>query len=168
MNPWVALGLVLVWISSLSGVGYWQNTEGHVAERVACLKRDNDTLRKANIKIVELEQAARDDEQRHAIEVNQIAGVYEKEMRNVKADKDAVLAKLRAGTVVLRDPYATGQRSAGGEAGQVAAGASQCDGGAPGGLSVQTGEFLVGLASEADDIVKQLAACQAVVIDDRK
>lgn len=168
MNPWVALSLVLAWIASVVGVGYWQHEDGVTVTEAAYSKRDNETLRKANIKIVELEQAARDDEQRHAADVNQIAGAYEKELQNVKTTKDATIAGLRAGAVVLRDPYSSAQRSAGGETRQVASRAGRCDGGASGGLSVPASEFLVGLASEADGVVEQLAACQQIVIDDRK
>lgn len=167
MNPYVIIGLIIAWGASLFGVGHWQNAEGHTEERVAWQAKDNQELAQANAKILTLEAAARDTEHRHAAEIDSVATTYEKEKANALAKKDSVIADLRSGALRLRDPYSLAFKASGGPTGAAPASSGQRDGGAGGELSVSTSEFLIGLASDADEVVKQLQACQAVVRSDR-
>lgn len=168
MNPYIILAVVVMWIGSLFGVGRWQNEAGHTAERVSWQAKDNQELAQANAKIILLETAARAQEHQHAAQLAQVATTYEKEKADVAAQKDSVIAQLRAGTVRLHDPYSPGFKAPGSPASPAAASTGRCDGGEGSELSQRTSEFLVGLASRADEVVKQLQACQAVVKSDRK
>lgn len=167
MNPYVIIAVFVMWGTSLLGAGRWQNEAGHTAERVTWQAKANQELAQANAKIVELETDARALEQKHAAQLDQVATTYEKELSDVTVKKDSVIAQLRAGAIRLHDPYAPGFKAPGGPASPAAAGTGRCDGGAPAELSQRTSEFLVGLASRADEVVKQLQACQAVVRSDR-
>ena len=168
MNPYVILAVVVMWAGSLFGVGRWQNEEGHTAERVVWQARETAQLAEFNAKIIKLETDARAQEQQHAAHLDQIATTYEKEKADVTAQKDSVIAQLRAGTMRLHDPHSPGFKAPGGPASPAAASTGRCDGGEGSELSQRTSEFLVGLASRADEVVKQLQACQAVVKSDRK
>lgn len=91
---------------------------------------------------------------------------YQEELQHVTQSKDRIIADLRAGAVRLRDPgtrYEIGIHPVP----EARPGAGRCDDEAGGELSEPTAEFLVGLAAEADAVVHQLAACQAVVEADR-
>lgn len=167
MNPYVILAVVVMWAGSLFGVGRWQNEAGHTAERVTWQAKTNQELAQANAKIIQLETAARAQEQQHAAQLEQVATTYEKEKADVTAQKDSVIAQLRAGAIRLHDPYSPGFKAPGSPT-SPAASTGRCDGGAGSELSQRTSEFLVGLASRADEVVKQLQACQAVVKSDRK
>jgi prophage endopeptidase len=167
LNPYVLLTLVAVWAASLFGVGRWQNDAGHIAERGVWQARANAELASANAKILQLSAEVRATEQRHASELDQVAAEYEKEKAHVAAQTDFVIAGLRAGGLRLRDPYTPAIPAGGDPAGQATPATSGGNGGTGGELSEQTSEFLIGEASRADEIVKQLQACQAVVRSDR-
>jgi prophage endopeptidase len=167
MKPWLILVTVLLWLASLVAVGVWQSKDGRDAERVVWQTRENEELRLANAKIIELNETARNAERKHAEQVAGLSARYEKEKADVGKTKDTIIAELRAGQRSLRDPGAAGLKTAGGGAGKTHAAAGQCDGGARSQLSQQTSEFLVSLASEADAVVKQLSACQDVIRADR-
>lgn len=168
MNPYVILGAVVLWAISLFGVGHWQNNAGHEAERLVWQERANTELATANAKILQMENDARETEHQHSEEVAAAAAKYEKEKTNVIAQKDAAIASLRSGTLRLRDPYSPGIKTCGDPIGAIATATGGRDGGAPTQLSGETSEFLISLASEADEVVKQLQACQAIVLSDRK
>jgi hypothetical protein len=76
-------------------------------------------------------------------------------------------ALLAADAVRLRDPYATGQ-ACGDSAPATTPGAVRDNGSAGTYLPEKTAAFLRQLASEADAVVLQLQACQAVLISERK
>jgi len=167
MRPWLILAVAGFWLMSLTIVGFWQNNAGRQDERAVWQVRENEELRLANAKIIELNDTARNTERQHAEQVAGLSARYEKEKADVGKTKDAVIAELRAGHRSLRDPGAASFKTAGSGTGKTDAAASQCDGGARSQLSQPTAEFLVTLASEADAIVKQLTACQAVILADR-
>ena len=41
INPWLIVGVILVWLASLAGVGYWQRSDGQTVERSAWEIREN-------------------------------------------------------------------------------------------------------------------------------
>lgn len=166
MNPYVILGAVVLWGASVAGVGYWQNQAGHTAERVSWQTRETKELQDANAKILELEAARRAEEQRHADAVADISQTYEKEKADAASQKARDVAAARAGALRLlvpaRCPDANRNKT-----GAVAAGAGERDGGARSELPREIAANLFALADDADEIVKQLSACQGIVRADR-
>lgn len=168
MNPWIALGLVLAWVASLAGVGYWQNDAGHTAERVAWQTRDNEELRKANAKIIALNDAARQTEQQNAAKVAAIATDYERKLKDAKTQRDHDIADAYSGAIGLRIPSTSGITAGGSEAATTTAATGQCNGGTATELPRETVANLLALADDADEITNQLAACQEVIRADRE
>ena len=176
MNPYAIIALLVVWIASLAGVGYWQNDAGHVAERTTWQTRENTELRDANNKITNLEEGARKAEQDKATALASISTDYERKLSDANKQRADDSAALRAGTLRLRDPSATGLRACGSVTTETAAGTGQRDGGAAGELSaapagvlsVAASGFLLDFSNDADDVARQLASCQRVVTEDRE
>lgn len=170
--PWVKVLAILLLSALLIGAFYFYGDQqfglGEKAERSKWLERENAELVAANSKIKTLEDKYRQQEQDAATAIAVISSQYEKELHRVKTDKDRTIAGLRDGSVRLRIPVASAFNTSGGEAGATASGSGARDGGARAELSGAAAEFLVGLASEADEVVKQLGACQAVVNADRE
>ena len=168
MNPYVIIGLLVAWGASLFGVGWWQNDAGHVAERTTWQARENGELRTANATIKALQEQARKDEQTHAAALAAVSTDYERKLSDANKQRAADVAAIRAGTLRLRDPNPTGLRACGGLAAQVGAGTGRRDGPEGGELSEAAAGFLLEFASDADDVARQLTACQAVVVKDRE
>lgn len=166
MNPYVILGLVIAWVASLAGVGYWQNGAGHTAERVTWQARENTELQAANAKIFELEEAARAAEAAHTTELDKIAQRHQREIADAEVQKEADVAAARAGRIVLRIP-APCKDPNGGEGTAATAAPGVGDGGATAELPREITANLYALADDADKVVRQLAECQAVVVEDR-
>lgn len=173
MKPWVKV-LAFIALLAIAGVAVWaygeqQFTRGGQVVDAAWTKRENKTLRAANKRIADLEEAARDQERKHAAAMAAASTNYQKEIAHVQADRDRAIAALRSGALRLYDNgIATASAGAdGSETGPAGASAGRCDGQARGQLSIPFSEFLVGLLGEADQVVKQLTACQAVVESDR-
>jgi prophage endopeptidase len=168
MNPYLIIGLMAAWIASLVGVGYWQNEAGHVAERTKWQTRENNELREANAKILRLEEDARKAERDHGAVLAAISTHYEKELGDANKRREADHAAVRAGTLRLRDPNTAGLRACGSVMPETSPRAGGRDGRAPGELSGAAAEFLLDLAHDADNVARQLAACQGVVTADRQ
>lgn len=166
-NPWLILALLLAWLASLAGVGVWQRHDGEAAERAAWIQRYNAQLTAANAQIKSLEEGARQAEQAHAQALSVLSTDYERKLSDANKQRALDHAAATAGTLRLRDPAAPGLRACGGIAPQIAAGAGGGDGRAPGELSPAAVGFLLDFANDADDIARQLAACQQVVSEDR-
>jgi hypothetical protein len=167
LKPWLIVGAMLLWVASLAGVGYWQNDAGHVAERSTWQGRENAELRTANSKIKTLEEGARKAEQDKAVALAAISTDYERKLSDANKQRAADTAAVRAGSLRLRDPSAPGLRACGSIPAETAAGTGQRDGESAGELSAAASEFLLSLVNEADDVARQLGACQQVVIEDR-
>jgi len=167
MNPYLIIGLLIGWLASLAGVGWWQNDAGHVAERTAWQKRENSELRTANDKIRSMQDSARRNEQLHAAALADVSTNYQKELSNAIKQRAADVAAVRAGTLRLRyhNPpsiYAIGDSPA-----ETGPGAGGCDGPKGAELPQSIVADLLGLAADADDVTRQLTACQRVIIEDR-
>lgn len=170
--PWVKLLAAVVLIGAVVGAIYAYGQQqfglGEKAERSAWLTRENTSLTKANARITELEGQARAREREHAQDMAAASAQYQKDLKHEKAAKDHAIADLRSGALRLRIPVACTKGACGSGATAPGTSASGRDGETRAELSVEASEFLVGLASEADEVVHQLTACQAVVIADRK
>lgn len=172
--PWVkllaAMVLVGVVVWAFYAYGQQQFGLGEKAERSAWLARENTSLTKANTRIKELEEQARTKEREHAQNMAAVSAHYQKDLSHEKAAKDRAIADLRSGALRLRIPLAQPACTDGADgSGAPAPGTSTVgrDGGTPAELSTEASEFLVGLANEADEVVRQLTACQAVITADR-
>lgn len=166
MNPWIIVGFLVALIAVGVG-GYTKgNADGVTKEHAAALARDNAELTAANLSIRKLEEAARETEQAHALMLSTIAMKHEKEIADAATQKDADVAAARSGRIVLRIP-ATCKSPNGGSGPKTAAGPGVGDGGATTELPREIAGNLLALADDADAVVRQLAACQAVVLSDR-
>lgn len=171
---------VLIWlgvIAAVLGGLYWVasalDERGHdrgVAERDAFYtKRDNAALAQSNLRIKALEEEARATERRHAADMAKVAGDLQKDLDDERTRNSGFIADVRAGRLQLRDPGAASAAcGVGGAAGKAGTAAGSGDGAPSGLLSGSASEFLLGLAGEADAVVRQLGACQAVIIKDRE
>lgn len=168
MNPYNIIALLIAWGLSLAGVGWWQRNDGETVERSAWQARENAALIAANGKIKTLGEDARKAEQDKALALTAISTDYERKLSDANKQRAADAAAVRAGSLRLRDPSASGLRACGGFPTEAAAGTGQRDGGAAGELSAAASGFLLDLANEADDVARQLVACQRVVIEDRE
>lgn len=165
-NPWIIVGVLVAWIASLAGVGYWQNQSGHIAERVSWQAQDSANLKAANAKILTLEESARVNEQAHAAVIAALDAQYTKELQDAAAQKDRDVAAARAGALKLR--YATESGAGGGKLPDAPASTGPGNGPSGSELPPETTASLYALADDADQVAKQLASCQAIVEADRK
>lgn len=174
MSPipiWLKWLAALLLIAAVLGIVYAYGQQqfglGEKAERGTWLERENGQLVTANAKIKSLEEQYRTQEQRHAVALASISSQYQKDLTHVKADKDRVIAGLRAGSMRLFIPSTATVSANGGAASAVTPATAGRDGDTRCELSVAASEFLVGFASEADEITKQLGRCQDVINADR-
>lgn len=174
MNSYAIIGLLLFWLASLAGVGVWQNTAGHTAERAAWQAKETSEIKSAAARTLELEVAARATEKRHADALAEISTDYERKIKNAKTQRDRDVAAALSGALGLRLP--SSMQAGGSATGSLAAATGGRDGGASGQLPEPPAATLppdlaaglLGLADDADQVAQQLAACQAVVISDRR
>lgn len=151
---------LVIWVFSLLGIGFWQNHEGHIAERAKWDK----AVQVQQAKVIDMQKDILAKQHEHEQNIAAIEGVYNGILKDQKAKSDKIIADMRASGHWLRDPYYTG------DSGKVGfASTSSRGNGIPSGeLSGKTSEFLLNLAAEADNVAEQLAACQQIVLDDRK
>jgi len=171
LNPrfLAAVGLAAALVGAYVYVDHRAYKRGVDASTLVWQEREAHELAAANLEIDRLNRAARAAEQLQAARVAGIAAQYEKDLQNANRTRDAALAAARAGSLVLRDPGAAPCKDAGGgPGGQAPAAAGGRDGAPGGGLSGQAAEFLLGEAARADEVVRQLTACQAVLLSDRQ
>lgn len=113
----------------------------------------------------EAERLARQAERDSAQAMAAIDNAYQQGQADAKAESDRVIADLRAGNVRLRKrftcPAASDLPAAGTSTGS-------SDAAQTGGLQRDDAEFLVREAERADEVVRQLQACQAIVRKDRQ
>jgi hypothetical protein len=162
----LSIVVIIVWgLSRIAGAIY---QAGATAERSAWQKRENAELVKANARVIELESQARAQEHRHADDLALASQTYQEKLAHEKAAHDRTVADLRSGALRLRIELARRQTGSGSATAEAVSSAGRCDGETRAELSAASAEFLVGLASEADEVVHQLTACQAVVTADRQ
>jgi hypothetical protein len=115
--------------------------------------------------IAKAESDARATEATHAKALEAVGMKYQKEIINAKTQRDKDVAAARSGALRLHDNAASSSTCNDPKAAIPAAGSD-----APKGadLSKSAVEFLLTLADDADAIVTQLGACQAVILSDRK
>jgi hypothetical protein len=168
VNPWFQLGTLVLWVSSVVGVGIWQHGAGENAERVHWQNKTNFDLEVANRKIKDLTEQYRRSEQDKAVAVQSITAQLEQEKRDGLAEKDRVIAQLRDGSLRLRDKYAKSSGACRDNMPKTPSDTASSNGASGTELSEEAAEFLWSEATRANKVVSQLVACQAVLVEDRR
>lgn len=167
MNPWVLLGVAVMWGLSLFAVGRWQREDGRTAERVAWQGKANEELVQANASILSLTGARLADERRHVDEMAAVSAQLAKERATHEAQRTRDAAAIRDGTLRLR--IATASICPGGnQAGTPGTPTPGGDGPATVSLPDALARDLLDLANDADQVADALRACQSIVLNDRK
>ena len=132
-------------------------------------KRDNKALEDVIVKQRAAESRVAELEAKNAVNVAKASTAYQKGLQNGKAELDSAVARVHAG-YRLRDPGSSGSAAncPGDAPSAPSTATARRDGEAGTYLSSEASSFLLKLAGEADDTVRQLIACQAVVIADRE
>lgn len=168
LNPWTILGIAIAWAGSLVSTGYWQYGVGVDTERVKWQARENVELTEANKTIQTLTDNARKEEQAKNQALNEVSKIYQGKLTDAENEKDKLIAGVRNGTIVLRQPTTIRESASANTASQTSPAASGCNGETGSQLQDEVAEFLLSESVRADKIVQQLEACQAVVLEDRK
>lgn len=168
MNPWVLLGgIVAALVLSATSFFYGRSVE-HTAMQLEITIRENNQIREANAKIMELQSLARAKERDWTTRLANVSSKYEKEIQDGKAQRDRDIAAALSGGIRLRIPTAPCVEAGRSSAPEAPSSPGKRDGGATTELPREITANLLALADDADSIVRQLTACQAVVIEDRK
>ena len=162
----VRIFAALAVLAILALLAHYIYEAGGDAREAPWLKREAQTNADAANRIKAAEDRARAAEALAAARLVSISGAYQNGLQENEREKNAAVAALRAGKRLYIG--AACPPAGGSEPAQAAAGAGGRDGEARAELSESAAEWLVGLASEADAVVRQLTACQAVIEADRK
>lgn len=160
--PWRALAVVLLCLAA--GVIGWMDGARH--EGAKAVARERDAAQAVAARVQALQTQVRETEERHAQALANVSADYQQRMNNAIQVRAADHAALHSGALRLHDP--AGSASCGSAAPEIAAGSSGRDDRTPGELSGSAAEFLLDFAHDADDVARQLAACQRIVIEDRR
>ena len=117
--------------------------------------------------IAELREKVRLQEIKHADELAKVDANFQEVRLNDKLQTDHIIGELRAGNARLRDRFTCKPTTGSTNTGHTSASTSGRDAATQGGLQTADAEFLVRFADDADAVVQQLQACQAVVRADR-
>jgi prophage endopeptidase len=113
-----------------------------------------------------LQDIIRENEHRAAERMVAIDQHYQESLQNAQQDIDKLRADVHAGTIKLRKHF-TCPALPNTQGTAAATGTGGSDAGEEGGLSNEDADVLISIAKEADDVVRQLQACQAIVRSDR-
>lgn len=157
------------WLYSLGAKSERVKANAEIAE----LKADHATtladLERTNrIALQAATDAARAAENKRVADMAALDLKYTTEMTNAKRETDAALAAVRSGELRLRDRFTCNSSTASGSVPETGAGPRVGDDATPSGLQVADAAVLVQRAADADEVVRQLTACQAIVRADRQ
>jgi hypothetical protein len=165
MNPWFIVGF-LVALIAVGAAGYARGThDGQLSEHDQWVSREAKINSDVAKKIVDETHAIRLKERGKAEEQSAISMQLQVKLQEAENEKNLLRSAVRDGT--RRLSIAARCPPGGSGAGAPAAAPGGRDGEARAELPVEASDFLVGLAIEADNVAKQLAACQAVILNDR-
>lgn len=164
-------GVIHAWHSYTAGLDKAGYDRGVAETTAAFQKRDNAQLQAALAAKDAAEMRAAKLEQDAATAQSNASKAYAKGVKDGKAATDARIADIHSGKLGLRDP---GSKAGACPPSSSEAGKAETNGPTSGSdasagteLSGQASEFLLNLTGEADEVVKQLAAAQAVIVLDR-
>jgi prophage endopeptidase len=167
MNPyvvWIRIAVLIAVMALLGLVAHLIYDAGGDAREAPWLKREAAINADAAARIKAAEERVRAAEFRATQAQADIDAAYQRGLKENDDAKNTALAQLRAGRRLFIGAQCP---PAGSPVPDPAAPARSGDGGASAELSEPAAEWLVGLASEADAVARQLAACQAVIRADR-
>ncbi len=162
-----ALLIISAIVYAIYAYGQQQFGFGENAEKDRWLTRENTELTDANDKIKKLEEQYRAQESLHALQLAAVSTKYQEDLKNAKAEKDHVIAGLHTGDIRLHIPVAYAVTPGGSGSPATLACSTGRDGETRCELSTAAAEFLVGIASECNEVAKQLSAAQDIIIKDR-
>lgn len=168
MNPLIKYGIA---VAAVMGALYLAYDHG-VNTTADRLNGEHDkalaAITTASTNAVADEQAKqRKQEARHADEMASLDAKHHEELQSEIISKERAIADVRADVIRVRDEFTCPAATATGAASQTGTGTSLGDAANTGGLQKPHVEFLLREAGRADEVVKQLQACQAVVRGDR-
>lgn len=168
--PWQIYAVALIGLGFLL-YGEHEYDLGHddgvVEQRITDTKVMEAKERAHAEEVAALNAKAKKDDEAHQAALAAIGAKYETTIAALKARRDRDVADALAGALRLSIP--AGPAPAGGsvQLPDAATGTAGSDGAARGELPRQVAADLFALADDADQVVEQLHACQAVVADDR-
>jgi len=167
MRLYLIIGAVVACVVSIVVAGDWMYDAGATSERLVCQSNESERLRTALAEVSRMQKQVRDDDTKHAKDLAKVSTDYQEQLLNEKTINARRVADIRNGTLKLRQPPSIKPN---GDSGVTppGAGTARCDGEAEGEFSIETSERLYGYAEEADEVVLQLTACQAVIDADRR
>lgn len=149
--PWLVL------LGLLVGSHWWVYQHGKGVVAAAWKLADTTRERNDNATINDLQQQLRRQETKVAGQLLAAETNYQESLRHVEAEKSRLLAAVAVGKRRLSVPVKSASCSAAGSAAQGAGGGA--DPAPRAELSAEAGEFLVGLAAEADAVAVELNRC---------
>lgn len=168
MSPWLALGIVLAWLGSLAGVGYWQNHQGHISERVVWQKRYDEEVTQAANQIKQLEEVYRNKEEAWNNKLNIISATYKRKLIDANQKFSSVSTGINSGSIRLLDSSASSVCSGSDSSSKASSSAGRSNAASGCELSAETSRNLWQLAEQADATAERLSACQAIINLDRQ
>lgn len=159
---WIALAAVLAALT----IGYNVHVNGLIKDAVteAVTERDGEWRKSEKAAVDAAIADARAKEAKQAAEFAALKVEYDKEKANAQKANAARVAAVRAGSRLRIPSGCTGAADVPGPSNSTA-------GSAPAAAAQFLGEadsaFLIGEAARADEVVRQLTACQSVITSDR-
>lgn len=136
---------------------------GHEWRDRACDLTISDIQRGAEKAAREASEAARAKEKGLLKQITDIEAQRHEEDKTAEAERDRLLADIRAGQLRLRDRFTCPEHVPG-----AATGTGGGDAGTEGGLRREDAEFFISIAAEADQVTRQLQACQSILRSERE
>ncbi len=155
-------------VAAFAAAVWWIRDTGVQAERAEWVAKMATAKAEWQVELNKANAANRATERQSAQVIADVSTYYQTELKNVQAQKTADRADVQRGSLRLFDPFFTsGQdtcRKLPGPS-EALATAGRRDGEARGELSQPTAANLLDLANDANAIVNQLTAAQAVIIE---
>lgn len=173
-------GLIKVWDNYTTGLVKGGYDRGVAETTATYTARDNAQLQAVVAAQRQAEIRAAKAESDAATAQALASSNYAKGVEDGKAKTAARVAAVHTGNLRLRDPGSQARAcpavaattakaaSAGPAGGSDAHPAAELSAAPAGFLSTAASDFLLGLTGEADDVARQLAAAQAIIVSDRK
>jgi hypothetical protein len=159
--------VLAIWFSGWGIRGKFADVE------IAMLKAEHrevlvDLDRQHREKLQTMTDEVRATERAHVDAMAALDARYNQEMTDAKRETETLAAAVRAGELRLRNRFTCPSTSASAGVPAAGTGSSVNPATASGGLRNEDAELLIRLAAEADDVVRQLTACQAIITADRR
>lgn len=165
----------IVFAGAITGSYFKGRADGAIIVRSEYVQRDIKAAQDYAAKEKTLQEAYRAKEAEWSQKFVSASRTYQKGIANAANQRLSDLAAIDAGALRLRDPGSIG-KACGDKSSETAPGASGNNDSARSGLqaeasgmvlSEQTSKWLIDFAHEADSVVRQLTACQRILIEER-